>query len=203
MLSSSENTMTPNKEKKPGYSGLLPFPVIPCEIKDGNLTVNNVITELPENARLFYIITTSLPLDVKSFKENTVNKIAENKYTAYLTNGEYAEVSKWPNVTSVTRMISSPGMHTKGVVRNDIADTWNADQFGPLYIPSVGEKIRINQANKNLYSGILPDLQPDSTITIKEKLYFLMGDNRSNAVDSRYIGLVKESDIIGFAEEKP
>jgi hypothetical protein len=56
--------------------------------------------------------------------------------------------------------------------------------------------------NCDLFTDILTDLQPDSTVTIKEKLYFLMGDNRINASDSRFIELVTESDIIGYVEEK-
>jgi len=173
------------------------------EIKDGNVIVNNKLIEFPENVRLLYSITTSMPLDVNNFKENTVQQITENNYIAYLTKDEYTKISKLQNVTTVNRIISNPGKYIKGIVRNNFTDTWNEDQFGPLYIPAVGEKIRIGWANRDLYSDILTDLQPDSTVTIKEKLYFLMGDNRSNAADSRFIGLVKGSNIIGYVEEKP
>lgn len=173
------------------------------EIKDGNVIVNSIIIGLPENARLAYILTTSKPLDVKSFRENTVRQVNDNKYVAYLTMEEYTKVSKLPDVTTISRIISSSGNHINGIVRNVITDNWNDDQFGPLYIPKAGEIIKIGQANRDLYTDILSDLQPDSTITIKEKLYFLMGDNRSNASDSRFIGLITESNIIGLAEAKP
>ena len=197
------------KERKSGQgketwlSRVIAYSGDTVRIKDGNVEVNNDIIELPENARLLYSINTSTPLEVKGFRENTVRQISENKYITYFTTEEYNKVSKWSNVTSINRIISSPGEQAKGIVRNDFTDNWNEDQFGPLSIPSAGEKIKINQANRDLYSDILPDLQPDSTVTIKEKLYFLMGDNRSNAADSRFIGLITESNIIGYAEEKP
>lgn len=173
------------------------------EIKDGNVIVNNNIIELPENARLMYSLTTSNPLDVKSFRENTVKQVTENKYIAFLTMDEYTKVSKWPNVTTISRIISSSGKPVNGIVRNVFTDNWNDDQFGPLYIPKAGERIKIGQANRDLYTDILSDLQPDSTISIQERLFFLMGDNRSNASDSRFIGLVTESNIIGYADKKP
>jgi signal peptidase I len=171
------------------------------EIKDGNVIVNGSLIELPENARVLYNIALTSPLNVKDFRENTVKQIGEGKYIAYLTKSEYSNISKLQNITSIERIVKSHGELSKGIVRNNSYENWNEDQFGPLTIPSPGGKIRINQTNKELYREIISGLEPDSTVLIKEKLYFLMGDNRSNAVDSRYIGLITESDIIGYAEE--
>jgi len=38
---------------------------------------------------------------------------------------EYARVSKWPDVTSINRVISSSGNYAEGIVRNGLSDTWN------------------------------------------------------------------------------
>jgi signal peptidase I len=171
------------------------------EIKDGNVFVNGSLVELPENARLLYNIALTSPLNVKDFRENTVKQIGEGKYIGYLTKSEYSKITKLQNITSIERIIKSHGELSKGIVRNNSNENWNEDQFGPITIPYPGDKIRINQINKELYRDIISGLIPDSTVLIKEKLYFLMGDNRSNAVDSRYIGLIKESDVIGYAEE--
>jgi signal peptidase I len=197
------NDNNSNQQKETCLLRVVAFSGDTVEIKDGNVIVNNNIIELSENARLMYSLTTSTPLDVESFRENTLRQITENNYIAFLTIDEYTKVSKWPNVTTISRIINSPGKHATGIVRNGFTDNWNEDQFGPLYIPSAGENIKITQANKDLYADILSDLQPDSTVTIKEELYFLMGDNRSNAIDSHFIGLITKSNIIGYVEEKP
>jgi signal peptidase I len=172
------------------------------EIKNGNVILNGNLVELPENARVLYSISLTSPLDMKDFRENTVKQISEGKYIAHLTRSEYSKTSKLQNITSIERIIKSRGEPSTGIVRNNSNDSWNEDQFGPLTIPSPGDKIKINLINNELYRDILSGLEPDSTVVVKEKLYFLMGDNRSNAVDSRYIGLLTESNIIGSAEEK-
>ncbi len=192
----------PGQVKETWLFRVIAFSGDTIEIKNGDVTVNSKLTGLPENARLQYIITASSPLDLKRYRDKMINQISENRYIAFLTMKEYTEVSRFPGI-AISRIINTPGSPLKGIVRNDFTDNWNEDQFGPLYIPGSGEKIKITQANHGLYNDILPDLQPDSTVTIKEKLYFLMGDNRSNASDSRFIGFIPESNILGYVEVKP
>jgi type IV secretory pathway protease TraF len=55
---------------------------------------------------------------------------------------------------------------------------WNIDNYGPLKVPEIAE------------------------CGAKENLDFVMGDNRHHAVDSRYIGYVSESDILGAVNDK-
>jgi len=44
---------------------------------------------------------------------------------------------------------------------------------------------------------LMAGTQTFDKIWIPEKEYFLMGDNRDNALDSRFIGTIKEADILG------
>ncbi|MEA3286673.1 MAG: signal peptidase I [Candidatus Marinimicrobia bacterium] len=91
----------------------------------------------------------------------------------------------------------------------------NRDHFGPLYIPEAGDTLDFRRDNLdqavNVISleghevrpGIGGGLKVDG-VTVdhyvcEQNHYFMMGDNRDNSHDSRYWGLVPESNIIGEA----
>ena len=53
-----------------------------------------------------------------------------------------------------------------------------------------------NEYTAKNWSEILPDLT-GKTFTVDEDYYFLMGDHRTNSNDSRNVGAVERSMIIG------
>ncbi len=87
-------------------------------------------------------------------------------------------ILKYGNTRLVKRIIGVPGDHIK--VNN-----------GKLYIN--GKK------TNDLYSNITNDfsLEDFGYSKIPQDYYFVMGDNRTNSTDSRTIGLIKKSDILG------
>lgn len=101
------------------------------------------------------------------------------------------------------RMEPNDNIYPKGA-------SWNEDNYGPLYIPKKGDVISLNDSNIIYWSQLI-EKEIDNTESINEIIklgkykikynyYFALGDNRNNAADSRYKGLIKEEEIIGKPE---
>lgn len=93
--------------------------------------------------------------------------------------------------------------------------SWNENNYGPLYIPKKGDIIKIDKntvlywsqliVKENLKIKVFEDELIQNILKlgvyeIKENYYFVMGDNRDYSFDSRYHGLVAESEIVGKPE---
>lgn len=77
-------------------------------------------------------------------------------------------------------------------------NSWNVDNIGPIIIPVKGEIIRgDSDVNGKLYKDFL-----DDNGRIAHDLYFLLGDSRHDAYDSRFIGLIPKSEIAGIVKGK-
>lgn len=92
---------------------------------------------------------------------------------------------------------------------------WNIQEFGPLYVPSQGDTVKMNHLHFVLYrrlieweqrkklteqeDGVYLDGRRIDEYVFTKNYYFMGGDNCFNSQDSRYWGLLPEEYIVGKA----
>jgi signal peptidase I len=90
---------------------------------------------------------------------------------------------------------------------------WNLDHYGKIYIPRMNDTLKLDSITVKLYAALIShqeknslDVKPDSIIinghltnyyVVKKNYFFVLGDNRDNANDSRIWGLLPENFIVG------
>ncbi|MEO5564126.1 MAG: S26 family signal peptidase [Chitinophagaceae bacterium] len=170
------------------------------EIREGYLFVNNKAVAPPPLSKSPYIIKASVDPDLSQLDPNaagTSTQIGDTLLvTAELTSTEADSLKNSKNIWSVERYLMN--FSDTLFAMNSETDNWSLDNYGPLKIPSVREAINVNTENYKLFKNI-PGIKMGSNL-VKDKLYFVLGDSRSGAEDSRFIGLIPHSSINGIVK---
>ncbi|MDR2235367.1 MAG: signal peptidase I [Chryseobacterium sp.] len=90
---------------------------------------------------------------------------------------------------------------------------WNQDWYGPVRIPKKGDVVTINKETLPMYRWIISEYEhnsvavngeqilingkPETSYTIKQDYYMMVGDNRDASLDARFFGFVPEENIVG------
>lgn len=187
------------------------------ELDNGFVFVNNNEDRFLSVLKHNYHFKAKLKLDASFLMEYDLieggNTSDENDYSFSLSQDQVDSLRKDSVIMDLARLIEKTNLHDQLIFPNDSNYKWNKHNFGKLYIPKKDDVIKLDTLNICLYKKIIDEYESNKLVIngdsifingiftnsyiIKQNYYFVLGDNRDNAIDSRYWGFLPESNIIG------
>ncbi len=187
-------------------------------IRDGIVLINNItVNETDPYQFNYHIKTNKFRLDsLLEFKFGITEggKVSDDfDYSYSLTEAMADALKNDLRVLEIDQKTEKPGDWDDQVFPHHRNFKWNKYNIGTIYIPKKGDVLVLDTINIYLYSKLIAidednklEVKHDSIFinkilttnyTVKTNYYFTLGDNRDNAIDSRYWGLLPENNVIG------
>ncbi len=139
-----------------------------------------------------------------------INYVSPQKDTIGITALTFANAERMKNVPGIKSVIREIRKGPEDGVfpdfqdgKSSLSNNWSCDNFGPIYIPQAGKTVALDQKSLPFYKIIIHEYEGNklevvgndiyindkkaSTYTFKQNYYWMMGDNRHNSLDARYL----------------
>jgi len=188
------------------------------ELKEKQIYLNGMRLEADANIKHNYFIKThKIKLD-SAFKEKyhlqEGGEISiDFDYSFSLTQSESEVLKKDSLIKSVELKLEKAQNYDETCYPFDPLFKWNMDFYGKLYIPKRGDSLDLDSMSLKLYLPIITNYEKNTFLRshdsvfingiyalkylVKKNYYFVLGDNRDNANDSRVWGFLPENFIKG------
>lgn len=165
----------------------------------------------------YHIKTEAIPYDsvlYVRYKCSEGGKVShDNDYSYSLTKDLAYTLNDDSLIISIEQATDDKNIGDESVFPYKRSLKWNKHFINGIYVPKSGDKIKLDTSNICFYEKIIKEetghpvkIKNDSIFvndgyiteyTIRNNYYYVMGDNRDNAIDSRYWGFLTEKNIIG------
>lgn len=190
------------------------------EIDDKIVFVNGqLLKDLPMYKQNYFIHLNDAACDsafAKKYANYEGAKIETDlEYGFSLTDSQFDAIQKEECIKSIKVKVEKKENFDENCFPYSEHYRWNRDHYGKFYIPKKNDVLQLDTMNLDLYASIIEQenntlsVSGDSILINEQKVrsykvqqnyYFMMGDNRDNAVDSRIWGFLPENKIIGKVE---
>lgn len=199
------------------FQRLVGLPGDTIEVSGKKIRMNNFFIEDTSTIQYNYYVKANVTLDSSfrvHYKLNEGGELSNDlDYSFSLTRAQVDSLEALEIIEKITPKQDQKGSFDETVFPYSVHYSWNMDEFGKLYLPKKNDTLLLDSVNLNIYGSIIRDyenneleLKKDSifingnytrTYVVKENYFFVMGDNRDNANDSRVFGFLPESFIRG------
>jgi len=181
------------------------------------LFVNGTLQEKLENEKHNYFIIANSALDsafLAKYMLNDGSSVSSKfDYSYALSEEQKSLLEKDSTIKSVRLKLEKKNRFDATCFPGSTHCNWNGDQYGEIFIPKKNQSIALDTTVISLYEDLIVryeenqlEVRQDSifingihskTYTPKLNYYFVLGDNRDNANDSRHWGFLPENCILG------